>query len=163
MGVVRTQLGQLYEAAGSYKRARELCGGDRPLAPQITQWQNIVHNLVLVLLDLGHRKDAQVHARRAAEIAANDAEKWCVVSHHISRASRARAPPLDLDGTRPILPPYTCRAGTSTDLSHRHWPTSTRRRVGMSAPSRSIPATAVRTSTSSRRWRRRGTTAGTRA
>ena len=64
MGIVRTQLGQLYEAAGSYERARELCGGDRPLAPQITHWQNIVHNLVLVLLDLGRREDAQVHARR---------------------------------------------------------------------------------------------------
>ena len=52
MGVVRTQLGQLFEAAGSYERARDLCGGDRPITPQTTQWQNIVHNLVLVLLEL---------------------------------------------------------------------------------------------------------------
>ena len=98
MGVVRTQLGQLFEAAGSYERARDLCGGDRPITPQTTQWQNIVHNLVLVLLDLERREDAQVHARRAAEIAATDAEKWCVVL----APSRARARSLRLDASAQV-------------------------------------------------------------
>ena len=110
--VVRTQLGQLYEAAGSYERARDLCGGDRPITPQTTQWQNIVHNLVLVLLDLERREDAQVHARRAAEIAANDAEKCA--SSFSRRAARVRHRST-LTGRVDVH----VRAGTSTDLSHR--------------------------------------------